>query len=73
MTIHRLKECLDKYLLDESFSNMGYVDFLSPGSLYPSLTICLIDAYLKEELGKYNTTVIEYSGSSKFRNLTEMN
>ena len=73
LTFNRLIDCLDKYLLDKSFSNMDYVDFLSPGSPYPAVTICLKNPYLVEELEKYNTTVREYPGSSKLRNLTQLN
>ena len=72
-TFNRLMDCMDKYLLDKSFSNMDYVDFLSPGSPYPAVTICLKEPYLVEELEKYNTTVGEYSGSSRLRNLTQLN
>ena len=73
MTIQRLLICLDKYLLDESFSNMDYVDFLSPGSPYPAVTVCMRNPYLVEELEKHNTTVGEYSGHSDLRNLTLLN
>ena len=75
MTIHRLMDCWNRYLVDESFSNTEYVDFLSPCSPYPAVSICLKNPYLNEELENYKTTMGEYSSSRtiSLRNLTRLN
>ena len=50
ITMFGLRDCLVKYLNDGSYSNIDYVNFLTPKHPYPALTLCIENPYLKNKL-----------------------
>ena len=72
--IDRGKFCFDNYLLDESYSNTEYREFLSPKAPYPALSICIKEPYIAEQLEEYNISNSQYENPEfqQYNNLTHL-
>ena len=60
----RVLDCTRSFLEDKSNSNVKYVKFLSsPEAEYPTISLCIINPYLEEEISKYGTNYSAYSAA----------
>ena len=58
----RVLDCTRSFLEDKSNSNVKYVKFLSSSEAeYPTISLCIINPYLEEEISKYGTNYSAYS------------
>ena len=60
-TIDRVKTCFDIYKEDASYSNTEYREFLSDDSPYPSISVCIKEPYLADQMRHFNVTNGQYA------------
>ena len=67
LTFYRVKDCINNYMEDNSYSNIEYKEFLTVSTPYPDITLCLFQPYIPYQLSMFNISLQEYLYPETFR------